>query len=357
MTLRAHIAVTRGSLSLDVWLNASNGEVVALLGPNGAGKTTILRCLAGLLAIERGSIEVDGVVLDDPSGGQFVQAEQRACGVMFQQYLLFPHMSVLENVAFGLRARGVDKALAYEKARSWLDKVGSARVEKARPDELSGGQAQRVALARALASEPKLLLLDEPLAALDAGTRVEVRRELRRHLSGFAGSAVLVTHDPVDAYTLADRVIIIEQGEVVQDGTFVEIAAHPRSPYVAELVGVNMLKGSMMGGLFAVDGGATLIVAALDIDGPAVAIIRPQAVSLHADRPEGSQRNVWKATVIDVDRRADRVRARLQGPIQLTAEITAAAADTLISPKPVARSRPGTAGLLKRVISEPLNHS
>ncbi len=197
------------------------------------------------------------------------------------------------------------------------------------PTNCPAGRRSESRSARALASDPKLLLLDEPLAALDAGTRVEVRRELRRHLSGFAGSAVLVTHDPVDAYTLADRVIIIEQGEVVQDGTFVEIAAHPRSPYVAELVGVNMLKGSMMGGLFAVDGGATLIVAALDIDGPAVAIIRPQAVSLHIDRPEGSQRNTWKATVIDVDRRADRVRARLQGPIQLTAEITAAAAESM----------------------------
>ena len=171
VTLRAHIVVARGSLSLDVWLNAGPGEVVALLGPNGAGKTTILRCLAGLLAIERGSIEVDGEMLDDPSGGVFVQSEQRSCGVMFQQYLLFPHMSVLENVAFGLRARGVNKSRAYEQARLWLGKVGSGGVEKSRPDELSGGQAQRVALARALASEPKLLLLDEPLAALDAGTQ------------------------------------------------------------------------------------------------------------------------------------------------------------------------------------------
>jgi len=329
VTLRAHIVVARGSLSLDVWLNAAPGEVVALLGPNGAGKTTILRALAGLLAIERGSIELDGAMLDDPAGGVFVQSEQRSCGVMFQQYLLFPHMSVLENVAFGLRARGVDKSHAHEQARLWLGKVGSTAVEKSRPDQLSGGQAQRVALARALASEPKLLLLDEPLAALDAGTRVEVRRELRRHLGGFAGSAVLVTHDPVDAYTLADRVVIVEHGQVVQDGSFVEIAAHPRSPYVAELVGVNLLTGSMMGGLFAVDGGATLIVAAEDIDGPAIAVIRPQAVSLHAGRPEGSQRNIWKATVIDVDHRADRVRVRLQGPIQLTAEITAVAAESM----------------------------
>ncbi len=330
MTLRAHIVVARGSLNLDVWLNASPGEVVALLGPNGAGKTTILRCLAGLLAIERGSIEVLGAMLDDPSAGTFVPAEQRSCGVMFQQYLLFPHMSVLENVAFGLRARGVDKSAAHDQARAWLERVGSQGLERSRPGQLSGGQAQRVALARALAPDPNMLLLDEPLAALDAATKVEVRRELRQHLAGFDGSAVLVTHDPVDAYTLADRVVIVEQGHVVQDGTFVEIAAHPRSAYVAELVGVNLLTGSMLGGgLFAVDGGATLVVAAADVDGAAIAVIRPQSVSLHGTRPEGSPRNTWMATVIDVDHRADRVRVRLQGPIQLTAEITSSAAEAL----------------------------
>ena len=329
MTLRAHIVVTRGSLNLDVWLDAADGEVVAVLGPNGAGKTSILRCLAGLLAIEHGSIDLHGVVVDDPSAGVFVPAEQRSCGVVFQHYLLFPHMSVLENVAFGLRARGVDKAAARDQARQWIDRVGSLAVQGARPAELSGGQAQRVALARALAAEPKLLLLDEPLAALDAGTRVDIRRELRRHLSAFGGSAVLVTHDPVDAYSLADRVVIVEHGHVVQDGTFGEIAAHPRSAYVAELAGVNLLTGSVMGGVFAVDGGAVLVVAADHLDGPAIAVIRPQAVSLHANRPEGSPRNSWKATVIDVDRRDERVRVRLQGVVQLTAEITAAAATAL----------------------------
>ena len=184
-------------------------------------------------------------------------------------------------------------------------------------------------MARALASEPKLLLLDEPLAALDAATRVGVRRELRRHLSEFKGCAVLVTHDPVDAYTLADRVVIIENGQVVQDGTFVEIAAHPRSAYVAELVGVNLLTGSVMGGVFAVGSGATLVVAAADVDGPAIAVIRPQAVSLHASRPEGSPRNAWRGLVVDVDHRGDRVRVRLEGPVQLTAEITFGAAEAL----------------------------
>ena len=329
MTLRAHIVVARGSLSLDVWLNAAPGEVVALLGPNGAGKTTVLRCLAGLLGIDRGSIELLGEMVDEPAAGTFVPAERRSAGVMFQQYLLFPHMSVLENVAFGLRARGVDKASAHKEAQHWLRRVGGDGIERSRPDALSGGQAQRVALARALASEPKLLLLDEPLAALDAATRVDVRRELRRHLTEFQGSAVLVTHDPVDAYTLADRVVIVEQGHVVQSGTFTEIAAHPRSAYVAELVGVNLLTGSMMGGVFAVDGGATLIAVAEDVDGPAIAVIRPQAVALHNGRPEGSSRNSWKGVVVDVDMRADRVRVRLEGPIQLTSEITAASADAL----------------------------
>jgi molybdate transport system ATP-binding protein len=329
VTLRAHIVIARGSLDLDVWLNAADGEVVALLGPNGAGKSTILRCLAGLLAIDRGSIECDGTMLDDPSTGVFVPSEDRGCGVTFQQYQLFPNMTVLENVAFGLRAKGTDKTLARDRAREWLLRVGIDSLERARPGELSGGQAQRVALARALAARPRLLLLDEPLAALDALTRVEVRRELRRHLTEFAGSAVLVTHDPVDAYALADRVIIIEHGQVVQDGTFTEIAAHPRSAYVAELAGINMLPGSLMGGVFAIDGGATLVVATDDLDGPAIAVIRPQAVSLHANRPDGSPRNTWHAAIIDVDHRGDRVRVRLQGPIQLTAEITAAAADSL----------------------------
>lgn len=329
MTLRAHIVVARGSSSLDVWLNAAPGEVVALLGPDGSGKTTILRCIAGLVAIDRGSIEVRGETVDDPSANVFVPSAHRSSGIMSHEHLLFPQMSVLENVAFGLRARGVDKAVARQEARHWLRRVDCDGFERSRPRQLSEAQARRVTLARALACEPDLLLLDDPLGALDPVTQVEIRRELRRHLGEFRGSAVLVTHDPIDAYTLADRVVIVESGHVVQDGTFAEIATHPRSTYVSELVGLNMLAGSMMGGVFAVDGGATLVVAAVDIDGPAIAVIRPQAVSLHATKPEGGQRNTWMAAVIDVNRRADRVRIRLQGPVQLTAEISAGVAETL----------------------------
>ncbi|MBK5331912.1 MAG: ATP-binding cassette domain-containing protein [Ilumatobacteraceae bacterium] len=329
MTLRAHIVVAHGSLSLDMWLNAAPGEVVALLGPDDAGKTTILRCIAGLMAIDRGSIEVRGEIVDDPSANVFVPSAQRSAGVMSHQHQLFPHMSVLENVAFGLRARGVDKSAARQEARHWLRRVAYDGIERSRPEQLSDAQTRRVALARALACEPNLLLLDDPLGALDPATQVEIRRELRRHLAEFRGSAVLVTHNPIDAFLLADRVVIVENGHVVQDGTFAAIATHPRSTYVAELVGLNLLPGSMMGGVFAVDGGATLVVAAVDIDGPAIAVIRPQAVSLHATKPQGGHRNAWMAAVIDIDRRAERVRVRLQGPVQLTAEITASVADAL----------------------------
>ena len=312
-----------------MWLNAAPGEVVALLGPDGAGKTTILRCIAGLVAIDRGSIEVCGEIVDDPSANVFVPSARRSSSVMSHQHQLFPHMSVLENVAFGLRARGVDKSVAREEARHWLRRVACDGIERSRPAQLSEGQSRRVALARALACEPNLLLLNDPLGALDPVTQVEIRRELRRHLAEFRGSAVLVTHNPIDAYTLADRVVIVENGHVVQDGTFAEIATHPRSTYASELVGLNLLPGSMMGGVFAIDGGATLVVAAVDIDGPAIAVIRPQDVSLHVTKPEGIQRNTWIAAVIDVDRHADRVRVRLQGPVQLTAEITAGVADAL----------------------------
>jgi molybdate transport system ATP-binding protein len=209
-----------------------------------------------------------------------------------------------------------------------LARVGLADHSHHRPRTLSGGQAQRVALARALATEPRLLLLDEPLAALDAGARGEVRRDLRRHLTTFDGARLLVTHDPVDAYALADRVVVLEAGRVAQAGTLADVSARPRSRYVADLVGVNLLTGTGDDGAITTTTGGR-IVSADPVRGPSFAVIQPHAIALYLAPPVGSPRNVWPATVTDIDRHADRVRVRLDGEIPLVAEITPAALDAL----------------------------
>ena len=241
-----------------------------------------------------------------PQTDTFVVPERRPVSVVFQDYLLFPSLTALENVAFGLRARGVPKVEARTHAHAWLERVGLADHAHHRPRALSGGQAQRVALARALATEPRLLLLDEPLAALDAGTRGEVRRDLRRHLTTFDGVRLLVTHDPVDAFALADRVVILERGQVVQTGTLADVTAQPRSRYVADLVGINLLQGvGHDGAITTVTGGQ--VVPAHPVRGEAFAVIQPHSVALYPSPPAGSPRNVWAVTVADVDRQPDRV--------------------------------------------------
>jgi len=325
MSLDASFAVALGSLQLVLELTVAPGEVVALLGPNGAGKSTALRCIAGLLPIDTGSIAVDGQTLDDPAGDVFVPAERRQVGVVFQDYVLFANLDALENVAFGLRATGTAKAEARTAAREWLERVGLGAYAKAKPSELSGGQAQRVALARALATNPRVLLLDEPLAALDAGTRAELRRDLRRHLATFEGMRVLVTHDPIDAFALADRVVVLEAGVVVQAGTLLDVTAHPRSKYVADLVGVNLVRGTVADHVLTTEAGGVIVTAGDSADGPAFAAIRPQAIAIHRQIPDGSPRNVWTATVADIDHLGDRVRVRLSGVVPLVAEITPAA--------------------------------
>jgi molybdate transport system ATP-binding protein len=329
VSLHARIALRLGTLDLDVELTIEPGEVVALLGPNGAGKSTVLRALAGLLPLDRGAIALDGSVWDDPAAGVFVQPEQRPIGMVFQDYLLFDQLSALENVAFGLRAHGTHKAEARRRADEWLGRVGLADHVHARPPALSGGQAQRVALARALATDPSLLLLDEPLAALDAAVRADVRRDLRTHLAGFDGVRLLVTHDPVDAYVLADRVVILEAGRVTQMGTLREVTAHPRSRYAADLVGTNLVAGHIEQGLLTSDAGATIVTAGDVPAGRGYAAIAPAAVALHLRQPDGSPRNAWACTVTDIDQRADRVHVSLDGPVPLVAEITAASLATL----------------------------
>jgi len=328
MSLEAELGLTLGRLELEVELAVETGELVVLLGPNGAGKTTLLRALAGLVALDHGRVALDGAVLDDTGSGAHVATEQRPIGFVFQDYLLFPHLSALENVAFGLRARGLARAEARRRAAVWLERVGLAGYTGSRPRALSGGQAQRVALARAMVSDPRLLLLDEPLAALDAASRTEVRRDLRRHLASFDGTRLLVTHDPLEAMALADRLVVLEGGRVTQTGTPGQVSARPRSRYVAELVGVNLFHGRATGAVVELDGGA-ILVAAGDHHGEVFAAVHPHAVALHRRAPEGTPRNVWTGTVDTLDIAGDRVRVRVTGPVPIVAEVTPAAASEL----------------------------
>ncbi len=330
MSLQAAVALRLGTLALDAGFSVDDGEVVCLLGPNGAGKTTVLRALAGLNRIERGRVVLDGEVLDDPATARHVPTEHRRIGVMFQDYLLFPHLSALENVAFGLRARGVPRREARRRAAAWLERVGLGDQQAVRPRALSGGQAQRVALARALVLEPRLLLLDEPLAALDAGARAALRRDLRRHLSSYDGTCLIVTHDPLEAMTLAERLVVIEDGVVTQTGSPEQVRAHPRSRYVAELVGLNLFRGALDGTAVVLPGGERIVTAEHDLAWREVfAVIHPRVVALYRERPEGSPRNVWSGVAEGLEVAGDRVRVQIAGAVPLLAEVTPAAVAAL----------------------------
>ncbi|CAL9581183.1 Molybdenum import ATP-binding protein ModC [Streptomyces sp. enrichment culture] len=321
--LDARLVVDRGTFRLDVALTAAPGDVVALLGPNGAGKTTALRALAGLTPLTDGHLRLDGVLLDR------TPPESRPVGVVFQDYLLFPHLTALDNVAFGPRCRGAGKAEARALAAEWLDRMGLSGHAGAKPRRLSGGQAQRVALARALATRPRLLLLDEPLAALDARTRLEVRARLRHHLAEFEAVAVLVTHDPLDAMVLADRLVVVEHGRIVQEGAPADIARRPRTDYIAQLVGLNLYRGLADGHTVRLDAGPALTTTE-DLTGPVFVAFPPGAVTLHRERPTGSSaRNLWRCEVAGLETHGDRIRVDLTGELALAADLTTVSAAEL----------------------------
>lgn len=324
MTLRYEGVVERGTTTIDVGFTVERGETLALVGPNGAGKSSVLDAIAGLLPLTGGAIDVDGAVWDD--GGQaFLPPAQRSVGAVFQSYRLFDHLDAVDNVAFGLRARRIDRSTARARAVAALERLGIAECAHRRPDQLSGGQSQRVAVARALVVEPVVVLLDEPTAALDASARGAVRHELDDWLREIDAHRILVTHDPVDAHALADRVVVVEHGVVTQRGTMAELAAAPRSDYVADLLGTNLLRGELSGGELTTPDGVLLSVGAHAApDGPVVATVRPAAIALHRQRPEGSPRNVWSTTVTGVDVADGRVRVRLGEPLELVVEVTGA---------------------------------
>jgi molybdate transport system ATP-binding protein len=225
------------AFQVEIQLAIPAGKTVALLGPNAAGKSTVVDTIAGLIRVEKGIVGLDDRVFDEPASGTFIPAESRNIGVMFQDYLLFPNMTVAENIAFGLRSQGRPRSETGDAAQEWIGRMGLTSVANQFPGTISGGQAQRVALARALICEPDLLLLDEPLSALDVTTRGDLQTELREHLEEFSGPRLLITHDPREAFLFADEIHIIEEGLVTQSGDPSDIKLRPKTRYAADIGG------------------------------------------------------------------------------------------------------------------------
>ncbi len=321
--------VSRGEFTLRVNLAAAPGEVLGILGPNGSGKSTLLNAVAGLMPVSNGRILLDGHVVDDAATGEFLEAAERPVGFVFQNYRLFPHMSVLDNVAFAPRARGISRHEARATASGWLARLGLEPFAGRRPADLSGGQAQRVALARALAGDPALLLLDEPLSALDARTRLDVQTELRHHLSDFGGPCLLVTHDPLEALVLADRLLVLEEGKIVQEGMPAEIARRPATEYVAKLVGLNLYAGDVDGPKVRLRDGGTFVVPDHHQHGEVLVALRPSAVVVSIEQPHTSARNAWQATIVGLTLLTDRVRIDLEGEPSALVDVTPSAVSEL----------------------------
>ncbi|MFD7229214.1 ABC transporter permease [Streptomyces sp. NPDC059881] len=307
-------------------LDAEPGTTIAVVGPNGAGKTTLLRALLGLTPRAHAELRLGDTDVTA------LPPHRRGVAWVPQDGALFPHMSALANTAYGLRAHGVPRAEARRSAQEWLDRLGVGHLAHRKPAQVSGGQAQRIALARALAAHPRLLLLDEPLAALDQTTRAHVRHTLRSHLDGFGGVCLIVTHDPVEAVALADRVLVLDEGRALQDAPPTDVTRHPRSPWVARMLGRNAWPGTATAEGIRLTGGGTLVVAdQLPTGTDTLAIIAPEAVAVHRDKPTGSPRNVWPGTVREITTSGSRLRVLIaseQAP-DLVAEITPQAAAEL----------------------------
>jgi molybdate transport system ATP-binding protein len=334
------------SRGVDVSFTVAPGEVLAVLGPNGAGKSTLLHVIAGLVRPDSGSVRVGGRTLTDTAKGTHVGTYDRRVGLLMQDPLLFPHLSVTANVMFGARTgKGLSRKASRASADRWLAEVEAVDLADRKPRQLSGGQAQRVALARALAADPDVLLLDEPLTGLDVGVAAAMRKVLRRVLGRGGRSSVLVTHDLLDVVTLADRVIVLDAGGVVESGSTATVLAAPRSSFGARFAGVNLVKGSAgrEGGLVTAweqpwhgrydEGAGSGIV----VGDPVVATFHPSAVAVFRDKPHGSPRNTVEVVLAELDGRGPAIRVRADeqpdGSPGLSADITAeSAADLRLGP-------------------------
>lgn len=332
--LRARLRVRRGSFELDCALEAEPGKTLVVAGPNGAGKSTLVAALAGLVPIDRGEVWLSGRLLERAPGGPRLSPQARGIGVVFQELRLFPHLSALDNAAFGLRARGRARREARAQARGLLADLELDAVRSQRPRSLSGGEAQRVALARALAIQPELLLLDEPLSALDLERRPRVRALLQGVLRRFRGVRLVITHDPVEALLLADLLAVIEDGRIVQAGAPDALRARPATRFVASLVGQNLIEGEVRceaGTTWLEVEGGRLIVASGDVAPGSMALARiaPSAIVLSRERPNSSARNVLRGRVTSLDVSGDRARLHLDTTPPLWCEITRAAVAAL----------------------------
>jgi len=331
-----HLSATMTDRGVDLRLDVSPGQVVAVLGANGSGKTTLLSLVSGLVHPDVGRVTLDGRILVDTEQVVWVPPHQREVVLLAQEALLFPHLSVADNVAFGPRVQGQGRRLAHERARHWLTAVDATQLADRRPAQLSGGQAQRIAIARALAADPAVLLLDEPMAALDVAVAPALRQLLRKVLADAERTALLVTHDILDALALADRVIVLESGRIVEDGATRSVLTQPRSAFAARIAGINLLPGvADAHGLVMPSG--THVHGLLDpscVPGDsAVAVFRPNSVAVHLTPPGGSPRNHLSVTVAALEPHGELIRVRAtdsdDGVAGLIADITASAAADL----------------------------
>ncbi len=292
-------AILRVGDRLDVTVLAEPGDIVAVIGPNGAGKSTLVRALAGL-------VEAEGQALLDGRDLLRLPARERSVGMVFQERLLFPHLSARANVAFGPRSRGTSRREAEQIAANWLARLGISELARRKPRELSGGQAQRVSIARALATDPRLLLLDEPMTGLDVGVATALRIELAQHLAAYDGITLLVTHDPIDALTIANQVLVIDDGRVAQVGSPAEVAQRPATEHVARLVGLNVLR-----------------------DGEQLRVFSPTSVTVTLEEPRGSARNRWRGDIVSATPHGAALRLVVRAEADLIADVTPQAATEL----------------------------
>jgi molybdate transport system ATP-binding protein len=330
--LHVGAALSRGTFRLEVAFDVGAGETLALVGPNGAGKSSSVAVAAGLLRPERGRVTFGDEIWCDTSRGVDMPPFQRRVGYVPQEYALFPHLTVRDNVAYGTRARGPREQSTAKSAGEWTERLGLAELELRRVDELSSGQRQRVALARALSSGARVLLFDEPFASLDTSTRTVVRAELRGFLEDLRLPTLLVTHDATDAVSLGDRIAVLEEGRILQLGTAAELLARPRTRFVAELLGMNHYRAELAWGTGLREArvaGVIFHVLTPEPGGTVSLAFAPSAVTLSPERPKGSAQNAFQGRVGEVVPFADRVRVVLDCGVALAADIVPEAASSL----------------------------